>query len=223
MPSRFINLFQVPGAGDRAKFLSRVFGIFSENIVRLWSASAGAPYEDLGRPTVRFDGEATRSTLDFTLRNKASMKTYVAEMKCEIEYEKFKYFVLTSPEQLKHHMKKSAFRSFLRAACEPSAARVTVLRRSVRRSVPVDGAILIWGAATPSGCADVREKFTLADVLTVESMVDDLTRRDDKKYVEMLEDRRKWLNEMFYGLAAGPGPGKVRNSLRTLAARGESP
>ena len=166
MPSRLINLFQVPGhrvqgPDHRAKFLSRVFGIFSENIVRLWSESPGAPYENLGRPTVRCDGEATRSTLDFTLRNKESTKAYVAEMKCEIEYENFRYFVLTSPEQLKHHMKKPAFRSFLRAACEPSAARVTVPipRRSVRRSVPVDGAILIWGAATPRGCADVREKF----------------------------------------------------------------
>ena len=204
MPSRFINLFQVPGAGDRAKFLSRVFGIFSENIVRLWSASTGAPYEDLGRPTVRFDGEATRSTLDFTLRNKKSNKIYVAEMKCEIEYEGFKYFILTCPKQLDHHTKKPAFRSFLRAAREPSVARVTVRGHPV----PVDGAILVWGAATQKGCADVREQFKLADVLTVESMVDHLTRSNDEDYVAMLEDRCKWLNEMFYGLAAGPGPGK---------------
>ena len=218
MPSRFINLFQVPGhrvqgPDHRAKFLSRVFGIFSENIVRLWSASAGAPYEDLGRPTVRFDGEATRSTLDFTLRNKESNKIYVAEMKCEIEYKKFQYFVLTSNKQLDHHTKKPTFQSFLRTAREPSAARVTVkCRRSVRLPVPVpvavDGAILVWGAATPMGCADVREKFKLADVLTVESMVDDLTRSNDEDYVAMLEDRRKWLDEMFDGLAAGPGPGK---------------
>ena len=211
MSSRFRNIFQVPGdrvqvPDHRAKFLARVFGIFSEKIVRLWSASAGAGarYEDLGRPTVHFDDdEATRSTLDFTLRDKASKKTYVAEMKCEIEYRNFRYFVLTSPDQLKPKMTKPAFRSFLRAAREPSAARVTV--PSPRRSVPVDGAILIWGAATQRGCADVREKFKLADVLTVESMVDDLTRSHDEAYVAMLEDRRKWLNEMFYGLAAGPG------------------
>ena len=36
-------------------------------------------------------------------------------------------------------------------------------------------------------------------------MVDDLTRSHDEAYVAMLEDRRKWFNEMFYGLAAGPG------------------
>ena len=42
-------------------------------------------------------------------------------------------------------------------------------------------------------------------LLTVESIVDDLTRSNDEDYVAMLEDRRKWLNEMFHGLAAGPG------------------
>ena len=216
-PSRFVKLFQVPENRARAKFLARVFGIFSEDIVRRWSKLAGAPYEDLGRPTVRFDDdEATRPpTLDFTLRerNKESNKTYVAEMKCEIEYEKFKYFVLTSPEQLKRHMKKPAFRSFLRTACKPSAARVTV----VGLPVPVDGAILIWGAATPKGCADVREKFKLADVLTVESMVDDLTRSNDEGYVEMLKDRRKWINEMFDGLATGEPSRSGRGSRRTRA------
>ena len=163
------------------------------------------------------DDEATRPpTLDFTLRDKASKKTYVAEMKCEIEYENFRYFVLTSPEQLKRYMKKPAFRSFLRAACEPSAARVTVPRSSVRLPVAVDGAILVWGAATPMGCADVREKFKLADVLTVESMVDDLTRSHDEAYVAMLEDRRKWLNEMFDGLAAGEPSRSDRGSRRTV-------
>ena len=208
--TRFRNIFQVPPEAARGKFLARVFGIFSENIVRRWSASTGAPYENIGRPTVRFDDEATRSTLDFTLRNKASKKTYVAEMKCEIEYEKFKYFILTSPEQLDHHIRgKPAFRSFLRAAREPSAARVTVQGLPVA----VDGAILVWGAATPMGCAGVREKFKLADVLTVESMVDHLTRSNDDKYVAMLEDRRKWLNEMFDGLAAGEPSRSDRRSV----------
>ncbi|MCH8992238.1 MAG: hypothetical protein IIA44_10880 [Acidobacteria bacterium] len=190
-------MFQVPADGDRSKFLARVFGIFSEEIVRLWSASPDAPFEDLGRPTVRFDDEATRSTLDFTLRNKASRKIYVAEMKCEIEYQKFRYFVLTSPDQLDHHT-KTAFRSFLRAAREPGAARVTV----GRRAVPVDGAILVWGAATQSGCAVVQEHYKFADVLTVESMVDHLTRSNSAGYAAMLGARRKWLEEMFDGLAA---------------------
>lgn len=199
----FRRIFKGPGDGDRAKakFLSRVFGIFSEEIVRRWCESADAPYEDLGRPTVRFDNEQTGSTLDFTLRNRESNKTYVAEMKCEIEYRNFKYFVLESNEQLDHHKKKPAFQSFLRAAREPSAARVKV----GGRPVTVDGAILIWGAATPCGRADVRKRSKVVDVLTVESMVDDLARSNDKRYITLLEDRRKWLNEMFDGLLEAAG------------------
>jgi hypothetical protein len=189
-------LFRAPGDRARGKFLSRVFGIFGEDIVRLWAGSPGAPYEDLGRPTVRFEGEA-RSTLDFTLRNRGSGKTYVAEMKCEIEYERFRYFLLESPDQLKHH-EKPAFQSFLRAAREPGAATVTVPKRG---AVPIDGAILVWGAATPSGCADVREHYKFSDVLTVESMIGHLTASNDPGYVAMLRAHRQWLNEMFDGLA----------------------
>ncbi len=115
-------------------------------------------------------------------------------MKCEIEYERFRYFVLTSPEQLNHHT-KSAFRSFLRAAREPGAARATVRGHIV----PIDGAILVWGAATQSGCAAVQEHYKLADVLTVESMIGHLTRSNDAGYVALLRTRRQWLDEMFDG------------------------
>ncbi len=96
MGSQFVDLFQAPADRHRGKFLARVFGIFSEDIVRLWAASPGSPYEDLGRPTVCFDGAAKGSTLDFTFRNRASNKIYVAEMKCEIEYQAFRYFVLNA-------------------------------------------------------------------------------------------------------------------------------
>ena len=80
MASQFVDLFR--GTSDRAKFLARVFGIFSEKIVRVWSASPDAPYEDLGRPTVQFCDETTKSTLDFTFRHRNPRKIYVAEMKC---------------------------------------------------------------------------------------------------------------------------------------------
>ena len=151
MPSRFINLFQVPGhhvPDHRAKFLSRVFGIFSENIVRLWSASAGAPYEDLGRPTVRFDGEATRSTLDFTLRTQGVEQDIRGRDEVRDRVQELPIFRPHMPtSNCDHHTKKPAFRSFLRAAREPSAARVTVGGRPVL----VDGAILIWGSGNPDG------------------------------------------------------------------------
>jgi hypothetical protein len=196
MASSFVDLFQVPSNRARSKFLARVFGIMSEEIVRLWTAAPETPYEDLGRPTVRFDGDLRGATLDFTLRSRASGKVYVAEMKCEIEYERFQYFVLDSPHKLTHHT-KTAFRSFLRVAKEPRAARTTVKGRSV----VVDGAILVWGAVTEGGCAAVQAHYEFADVLSVESMISDLTARRDAPYMDLLKDRQKWLGEMFNGLA----------------------
>ena len=58
MTDQFVAAFKRPGApGSRGKYLSRVFGIFSEEIVRIWAADPRAPFEDLGRPTLRVDGE----------------------------------------------------------------------------------------------------------------------------------------------------------------------
>lgn len=70
----------------RDKYLSRVFGIFNEEFVRIWSRSDVSPYEDLGRPTIYDNDNSDRgSTLDFTLKDKTTSKIYVAEMKCEIQ------------------------------------------------------------------------------------------------------------------------------------------
>ena len=37
----------------RDKYLSRLFGLFSEEVVRTWCACPEAAYLDLGRPTLR--------------------------------------------------------------------------------------------------------------------------------------------------------------------------
>ena len=69
MTDQFVAAFKRPGApGSRGKYLSRVFGIFSEEIVRIWAADPRAPFEDLGRPTLRVDGDAQ----DLFLRKGAS-------------------------------------------------------------------------------------------------------------------------------------------------------
>lgn len=53
-------------SAHRDNFLARLFGIFSEEVVRAWCACPQAPYSNLGRPTLREPGEARGHTLDFT-------------------------------------------------------------------------------------------------------------------------------------------------------------
>lgn len=54
MAEDFVDIFKQPDApADRGKYLARVFGIFSEELVRIWAADPRAPYKNLGRPTLR--------------------------------------------------------------------------------------------------------------------------------------------------------------------------
>jgi hypothetical protein len=89
------------GDSRRDNFLSRVFGIFSEEVVRHWCANPRSTYVDLGRPTL-YGTDGKWHTLDFTLQDQATSEIYVAEMKCELAYDNYRYLRLTDTHQLDH-------------------------------------------------------------------------------------------------------------------------
>jgi hypothetical protein len=191
----------------RGKFLSRLFGIFSETIVRIWSEDERAPYRNLGRPTlaarqVANGGIRTKPpTLDFLFECRRSGKQYVVEQKCEIELQDFRYFTLTRPDQLKHHS-KSAFAAFLSAASgDGEGARDWNVGG---KSVSVDGAILIWGAVTPEGRAAVIEETGLHDILGLDRIIADCAGWKPDAYCKLVSDRRRWCGELFEFLDGQP-------------------
>jgi len=179
----------------RAKFLSRVFGIFSEEIVSLWASDARAPYENLGRPTIKSLNDSRGYTLDFTLKERASGRIYIAEMKCEIEYQKFKYFVLEDAEQLAHH-KKPAFDAFLKSTT-PSADQVVYVNG---KRVDVQGAILIWGSVSADGKKAVMASKGFHDILSVANICHDLISWNHDGYRALIVERREWCNDLFGSL-----------------------
>lgn len=179
--------------------MSRVFGIFAEELVRIWADDSRCPYEDLGRPTLRTQGKASRSTLDFTLRHKATGKSYVAELKCEVEYRGYRYLVLSDVDQLDHH-NKAAFLALLDAARNPDEQYV----RLNGKDIQIDGAILIWGAATPEGRRAVMREKGFFDLLTMEAIISDLMSWRPEPYCQLVEDRRLWTNELFDALSRTP-------------------
>ena len=89
-------------------------------------------------------------------------------MKCWITWENYRYLRLIEARQIRR-VKEPAFLRFAAFARHPSAYNVFVNRKLVE----VDGTILIWGAATPSGKA-AAAPFGIDEVLTVEDMVSDL-------------------------------------------------
>lgn len=180
---------------ERATFLSRMFGIFSERIVSLWCDDERSPYEDIGRPTIKTSMIDRGHTLDFTLRDRRTGALYVAEMKCEIEYQNFRYFILMNADQLKHHQ-KPAFDVFLRSA-RPSEDLQVWVRKEKKLTA---GAILIWGAVSPAGRMSAIEEFGLRAILSLDDMCRDLISWKCKRYEALLSERRAWSIQLFDGL-----------------------
>jgi hypothetical protein len=119
-------------------------------------------------------------------------------MKCEIEFQKYKYFVLERVDQLAHHG-KPAFAALLEAAARSHHQTIYVSGKRI----DIDGAILIWGCATPEGRKAVIEAKGFHDVLTIEQICTDLQSWRHQGYFDLLADRRKWCLELFSGLLDG--------------------
>jgi hypothetical protein len=191
----FQDLFQQRDAAPaRGKFLSRVFGIFSEAIVQIWSEDERSPYRNLGRPTLALPSTARSPTLDFLFECRRTGRRFVVEQKCEIEFNAFRYFTLIAPDQLKHH-NKPAFAAFL-AAASGSANGAREWKVGSQR-LTVDGAILIWGSVTPAGRETVIAETGLEDVIGLDRIIAECARWRPDAYCRLVSDRRQWSAELF--------------------------
>jgi len=189
-------LFRRPERG-RGAYLSRLFAFFSEEVVRHWSACEQAPYRDGGRPVVWDEDRSRYHVLDFTLERRSDGARFVAEMKCEIEFEGYRYLTLTGINEIEHHVHGAAFQKFLRLARDPQALRVTI--GGSEQSVA--GAILVWGIVTPEGRSTAMEHYRFADVLSVEHMLRDLGEWQPQRWADWVATRRRWTDELFEWLA----------------------
>lgn len=196
-PSRFAEFFQQPHQpAFRGKFLSRLFGIFSEEMVRFWAADDRSPYRDIGRPTIFDVVDVGRSTLDFTFEDRATGRRFVVEMKCEIEFQGFRFLTLSNPSQLDHHT-KPAFDQFRRTARDPQSCRVQV------KGNPIDvaGAILIWGDVTDAGKSATIAACGFHDIIGMNRIMADLWLWQPKPFVAFIQSLSDWSNDLFMFLS----------------------
>ena len=177
---------------NRDKFLSRIFGIFSEKFVHFWCECPQSPYKDLGRPTIKLPDEKRGYTLDFSFQSKQDGNIFIGELKCELEYENYKYLTLASPSQLDHH-NKEAFKRFLDIGKNNDQYKVTINNKIVS----VSGAILVWGSITPEGRRNIINYTGLADVLSLEQIINDLINWNNQDYIDFNQQRETWCQELF--------------------------
>lgn len=188
------QLFRRPEPG-RGAYLSRLFAFFSEEVVRHWAACEQAPYRDLGRPVIWDQGKY--HVLDFTFERRSDSARFVVEMKCEIEFEGYRYLVLRGPSEVEHHLRGAAFQKLLSIAKEPSALRVTI----GGKDQAISGAILVWGVVSPEGRNAVAREYGFADALGVEDMLRDLSDWRPNVWADWLATRRRWNDELLDWLA----------------------
>ena len=187
------------GDDIRGAYLARLFALFSEDVVRAWTRCPGAAYSDLGRPTLYPPDGSRFHTLDFALQSRATGEVHVTELKCEIQWDKFKHCTLDGIASIAHHAEKPAFKALLAMARDPSAYTVKVAGKPVQ----VSGAALVWGAATEAGRQVVTEHFGLSPVLSIEEMLSDLTAWRPRRWLEYVAVRRRWTDDLFGYLAMG--------------------
>ena len=70
-----------------------------------------------------------------------------------------------------------------------------------RKEIEIDGAILIWGAATPEGRQDVLDAKGFFEVLTMADIIRDLIAWNHETYKALIEERKSWANDLFQGFA----------------------
>lgn len=194
-------LFHSDGV-EKSNFMARVFGLFSEEPVRFWSEMSSSPYEYLGRPTICRKGENAKPwTLDFAFRRKSDSLNFVAEQKCELAFENGRRMTLDSNSQIERHRDKPAFVEFLNAASLPDSFNCSVTTRTNRKTtIQFSGAILVWGRTTPEGRDSAISHYGLADVLSMEAIVNDLLREENRPYREYIEKRMRWCDDLFSAL-----------------------
>lgn len=182
------------GKSKRDKFLSRVFGIFNEEIIRIWCENDKSPLQDMGRPTI-YDKDGKQYTLDFLFKDEEN-RLFVAEMKCEIEYQKYKFLTLQDQNQLKHHQNKRAFQLFLEIAEDPNRYDIKCNKELIK----VNGTALIWGRTSTEGIHNIRNSFAISHIFSAESIIADLMRWNDQNYLDFIRQYDTWSSSLFSGL-----------------------
>ncbi len=200
------------GQGDEhAAFVSRLWGLFSEQFIRTWCACEWAPFELLGRPTLKKpdEGKGKGKTLDYLLRARDTGQVYVAEQKCLIHYEGYKWLVfdegsadMVKPRPNRQQFGGDGFRRFLAlAAGEEQFAVHYYDHRGRPQAVQPAGCILVWGSVSDRGRQVAMEELRMHGVISLEDVITALRHERPDSYRRLVSRYATWCAEVFAALS----------------------
>ena len=192
--------------------LTRVFGIFSEEIINCWLAYPDCEYKNLGRPSIYKKNERP-STLDFLFEKKKGTNKgalYIVEQKCLFSYNKGNLLCMTETN-LEHFEKWSTQKAKYSKAWKDFREIHSYLKNEDvvikwKGSTPeltkkVVGNILIWGKwMDNTKHADPK----IDKIISMESIMNEMNEWDNLgvkssgvSFKEFILSKKKLVNNMF--------------------------
>ena len=216
----FFETFKSPGAkksGDSPKdnFLARLFGLFSEEIIRIAykKGKSKKNFTYLGRPTIYKKSEygvkgARGDTVDFLLED-VDGNIFVTEMKCELTFDDYRCIELVNERPIERHRKnKPAFKELLDLGKSIKDGRgeldyvITYTdcagnRGCIANSNRVAGIALVWGKVAQTGLEHLKEKYNITHIISLEDVMNDLIKNENEDYLELIQVRQSWCDSLF--------------------------
>lgn len=189
----------------KVNFLSRIYGVFSEEIVKIWCDNENnKEFEYIGKPHINI-GNRKPLELDHLLKSKNTY--FIVEQKNFHGYKNgklasmedtdsfFKNFETWSKEKSKNQ-KSKAWDIFINFREHPKEVKYN------GESFPDIKTLLIWSKGTPEGKRKFIENsgIGVSEVLFLLDIKNDLIQWDDQKYKELIKGKKEWIDELFNDL-----------------------
>ena len=197
------TIFNVKENSTKTNFLSRILGVFSENIVDFWLENEKCPYRSLGRPSLYSVDNKKLATLDFTFQNKSDNKNYIVEQKCFFGFKNGKLCSMSTYEIFIKEFEKwstakanstPAWKYFSNFSKERYDVKVKT------KKIETEGTILLWASCEKEGAEKFQEELGISKIIGVDSIISDLKQWEDNNYSKFIDTRKNWIIELLDNL-----------------------
>lgn len=187
---------------DKANYLSRLFAIFYENLLKFWLERKGFSLK--GRPSVYSKkGKYLRKTFDYTVERNG--KYYIIEAKSYLAFQNSTQIVLSLDILDGWFGYEDSLQFFCELGSKDKPYDNYTFKNDYGKFVP-HGKILFWAKIKKDEVAIMRRKYHLSYIFSVEEAIKNMAKETKKKsrkgieYSKEVLKFKKWSNVLFNAL-----------------------
>lgn len=197
----------------RVNFNAKLLGLIAEEITKCWFRNEKCPYENFGRPTIKWieNGKIRKATLDFLIKEKKSdleEKYYLVEQKSLFAknngnlriFQDSKRFIKAYKAWDKSKTKRTGAWRIFKKFNDHDVISV-YFKNSKNLKNRIIGSKLIWSDVRISNeskfLEELRRETSIKEIFGLTTIIEDLKNWKDKDYQTLIQSRRKWMSEVF--------------------------